>query len=166
MEENNELNSKEEIGGRVYELAFHIVPTMPEENVAGKFGDLKSLVETAGGVALSEEMPRLIPLMYEMSHVITNKKTWFDNAYFGWIKFECDPEKVGKIDETLKRDEQILRYMVIKTVRENTIASKKPFNREYRKKTVEKVDGEAPVEAPMTTEEIDQEIDALVDEKV
>lgn len=166
MEENNELNGKDEIGGRVYELAFHIVPTMTEENVPAKFGDLKSLVEGAGGVALSEEIPHLIPLMYEMSRVITNKKTWFDNSYFGWIKFECDPEHVGKIDETLKRDEQILRYMVIKTVRENTIASKKPFNREYRKKVVEKVDGEVIVEAPMTTEEIDQEIDALVEEKV
>jgi ribosomal protein S6 len=154
----------QEKDGRVYELSYLFVPLLAEETVAASFGNLKALLEKHGATFIGEEMPKMIELAYEMSRVIENKKTWFDNAYFGWIKFEIDPSEIAAIEEILLRDEQVLRYMTLKTVRENTMASKKPL-REYRKRTSDKAEGgeEAPA-APMNKEEVDKQIDALVTE--
>jgi ribosomal protein S6 len=147
---------------RVYELAYLFVPLLTEETVAASFGNLKALLEKHGAQFISEEMPKMMDLAYQMSRIIENKKTWFDNGYFGWVKFEIDPSAIAEIEEVLKRDEQYIRYMVVKTVRENTMAAKKPL-REYRKRSSEKTEaGEAPVE--MNKEEVDKQIDALVTE--
>jgi ribosomal protein S6 len=148
--------------GRVYELAYLFVPTLAEETVLGSFGNLKALIEEHKGVFVSEEMPKTMPLAYQMSRTIENKKTWFNDAYFGWIKFEIEPSALEGIEAKLKRDEQILRYMILKTVKENTIASKKPM-REYKKRSESKTEGGEP--APeMNKEEVDKQIDALVAE--
>lgn len=147
---------------RVYELAYLFVPLLTEETVAASFGNLKALLEKHGATFINEEMPKMIELAYQMSRIIENKKTWFDNGYFGWLKFEIDPSAIALIEETLKRDEQLIRFMTLKTVRENTMANKKPM-REYRKRGVEKTEG-APDAVPMNKEEVDKQIDALVTE--
>ncbi len=110
---------------RIYELGYLIVGNMPEENVATKVGAIKELLESKGALSISEEFPRLITLGYEMSRPIGNKKTWFSEAYFGWMKFEADPSTNEEVSAILKRDEDVLRFLLIKTVRENTIASKR-----------------------------------------
>lgn len=148
---------------RIYELAYLFVPTLEEEKATQVFGDLKNLLETKGAQCISEEMPRVIELMYEMSRIIENKKTWFSTAYFGWIKFETEPGTLKDIEEVLARDEQLIRYMIIKTVRENTLVSKKFPKEGVRKHTTAPDATEKPEEpvTPLTPEEIDSEIDAL-----
>lgn len=148
---------------RVYELAYLFVPTLEEEKSTQVFGDLKNLLETKGAQFISEEMPRLIELTYEMSRIIENKKTWFSTAYFGWIKFELEPGMLKEIEEVLARDEQLIRYMIIKTIRENTLVSKK-FPKDGVRKQVTSSDATDKPEEPvvvLTPEEIDSEIDAL-----
>jgi ribosomal protein S6 len=158
MEENNNE-------GRVYELAYLFVPLLAEETVTASFGDLKALLEKHGATFVGEEMPKMMELAYQMSRIIDNKKTWFDSAYFGWVKFEIDPKEIKEVEEVLARNEQLLRFMTIKTVRENTIASKK-VHREYRKRSDEKGEAgeEAAPAAPINKEEVDKQIDALVTE--
>ena len=53
----------------------------------------------------------------------------------------------------------MIRFLIIKTVRENTIATKKFGGSTFKKRTTKKEEGEAPVE--INKEEIDKEIDAL-----
>lgn len=153
----------QEKGGRIYELAYHFVPTIAEESVAATLGTLKAMLEENGAEFINVETPKMMELAYEMSRTIDNKKTWFDHAYFGWIKFEIDPANLKAVEEKLERDETIIRYMIIKTVRENTIASRK-VHREYRKRTdVKAVDENgAPVE--INKEEVDKQIDAMIAE--
>lgn len=160
MEEISTLT--EEKNGKVYEFAFLLVPTIPEEGIAGAFGELKAILEKVGATFVSEELPHLITLAYEMSRVIANKKTKFSSGYFGWIKFELDPALTAEFKNTIDRREEMIRYLIIKTVRENTVASKKSFvhggdarRRTYTKK--EEVPG-----VPVDSEAIDKEIDALV----
>lgn len=152
--------------GNVYELAYLFVPTIPEDKILGSFGDLKALVDGFGGIAIAEEMPRLITLAYEMSRIINNKKTYFDTGYFGWLKFELDPAQVAEINAKLSRDESIIRFMIISTTRENTIASKKPFVRgDFKKRPLDKPTAVA--DAPVLDKaELDKEIDALVDSEI
>ncbi len=170
MEENNipvEIEGAIE-GGRVYELAYLFVPTLEGEKVDEKFQSLKSYLVTKGAELVAEDTPRLLELQYEMSRTITNKKTWFDEAHFGWVKFEAEPALVKEIHDDLARDEQIIRFMIIKTVKENTIASKKPLGGyKPRKDIFAKESGEIieGVEVEKATEEeVDKAVDALVDE--
>ncbi len=147
---------------RVYELAYLFVPTITEESITGKFGDLKALLEKNGATFIAEEMPKMMELAYEMSRTIANKKTWFASAYFGWVKFDLEPASLEAIEEVLKRDEEVIRYMVLKTVRENTIAQKRTMSRPPRMRETTSAEGE--VAAPVNPEEIDKQIDALVTE--
>ena len=154
---------------KIYEVSFLIVPTIPEEKIAGRFGDLKAYLETKGAVFISEDMPRALELAYEMSRTIANKKTWFNNAYFGWIKCELPPEAIATMSAELERDEDILRFMILSTVRESTLASKKPaYGAMGRRKPMAglpKKEGET-AEPELSKEQIYAEIDALVvDEK-
>ncbi len=168
MEENIITTEEEGMeGGRVYELAYLFVPTLEGDAVTEKFQALKTYLTGKGVEMVSEDASRLLELQYEMSRTIQNKKTWFDEAHFGWVKFEADPAIVKEIHDDLARDEQIIRFMIIKTVKENTIASKKPLGGYKPRKDVFAkdseevvVDGEPAVKA--TEEEVDKAVDALV----
>ena len=72
------------------------------------------------------------------------------------------------IDAAMKANESVLRYLVIKTVRENTMYSPKItiFSDKDAKIKTFKVDKIEKAEKPATAEEIDKSIDALVAEEV
>ena len=147
----------------VYELGFLLVPQITEEKLPESFSALKSVFLDKGAVVISEESPKMLNLAYTMEKVINNKIERFRDAYFGWVKFEIDPSMVTDIEATLRLRDDVVRHLLIKTVRENTIASKRPFTGARRRSTEGK---EKDPNAPeMSKEEIDREIDALVDKK-
>ena len=158
----------EKTDNRVYELAYILVPTLSEQEAPAKFTTLQNLVEEKGGVAISHELPAMMDLAYEMNRIIDNKKTWFDTGYFGWTKFEAEPAAIAQIEAVLKRDETIIRYMIIKTVRENTMAPKKARTDKRRERSLkgDEVGESEEVAAPVDGVELDKQIDALVDENV
>ena len=158
-----------ETQGRVYELAYLFVPTLDVDASMERFVQLKSYLQDKGAEVISEDTPKLIELQYEMSRTIQNKKTWFDEGYFGWVKFALEPDAVKAIHDELERDETIIRFMIIKTVRENTISAKKSFGYRARKddsSTDEKIDAPEEVkEAEHIVEaDVDRAVDALVTE--
>ncbi len=160
MENNNE-NS--ETNSRIYEIGYLLVPTISEENVPVNYGNLKELVTSMGGEIIFDEMPKMIPLAYIMSKVLQNVRNKFDSAYFGWVKFEMSPEKVMELKKKLNLDPNFIRFLILKTVRENTIAAKRFIGRDSRRKVfTAKKEGENETTAPIDKEEIDKEIDAMV----
>jgi ribosomal protein S6 len=155
----------EEAGGgsspRIYEVGYLLVPTVKEEDVPALYGNIKELVASLGGEVISDEMPRMISLAYPMQKTVSNIRSKFTSAYFGWVKFEIDSDKVSGIKKKLDMDPNVLRFLTIKTVKENTIASKKFIGRDLHKKpTYTKKEGEEA--APINKEVLDQEIDAMV----
>lgn len=114
----------EESESQVYELGYHIVSSVGEENLAAETSNIKELIEKAGGIFVSEDYPKSVKLAYEISKSMEGKNQKFDNAYFGWIKFEIKKEDVMKIKEGLDGNANILRFIIIKTVRESTTAPK------------------------------------------
>lgn len=146
----------------VYELGFNLIPDIGDEGVAKAFGDIKGTIEERGGSFISEEMPHSVTLSYEMEKVIANKKTRFGRAYFGWIKFEASGETVVTIKRAMDENPVMLRYLIIKTVRESTLAPKKILQKmESTGTRRDRREREEPKE-PMNKEEVDREIDALV----
>ncbi len=112
---------KDEITTKVYELGVQIVPDIGEEKVAEVWADLKSIVSKAKGTELSEGSPELVDLAYTMVKHVAGKNKRYDTAYFAWVKFEVNPEAIANMNELSEANQYVLRSMIIKTVRENTL---------------------------------------------
>lgn len=143
----------------VYEISYLFVPHIAEEQLGAKVTAIKDLVTERGGVFISEDHPRLIDLAYRMDRTIANKKEKFTKAYFGWVKFELDPSKIEEISKLLAVNEEIIRFLAIKTIRENTLISKKPFGKDSSKKARST---EEEAKLPINKEEVDAEIEKMV----
>lgn len=161
-----EENVKNEVSGgadsKVYELGYLLTSAIKEEEVPTQYGNLKELIVSFGGEIVSDEMPKMITLAYVISKVIANVRHKFSTAYFGWVKFTMDSQKVLELKKHLDLDPNFVRFLILKTVKENTIAAKRFVRGETYKRPTTKKSGEGEVATPINKEEIDQEIDALV----
>ncbi len=113
------------IDGRVYELSYILVPTLSEDAALEKVNAIKQSVATLGGSFISEETAYPRELAYEMTRVIKNANVRFDEGYFGWIKFEIDTTKLPAIEKSVKLDEDLIRYMILKADRNVDIFTKR-----------------------------------------
>ncbi len=138
--------------GTVYEVGFHIVPAVSPEKLPAEVDAIKAVLGEAKATIISEEFPKLRNLAYTMIKAIGPARHRYDTAYFGWIKYEAAPETAGDIKKAFDSNEKILRYIIVKTVRENTLYSAKVLPQEEVK------EGEKPV----SPEEIDKSIEKLV----
>src|SRR3989338_6840964 len=155
-ENNNEGNSK------VYELGYLLVPTITQDDLPVTYGNIKEVISSLEGVIISDEMPKMINLAYSMSKVISNVKSKFNTAYFGWTRFTMEASKVLELKKNLDLNPQFIRFLILKTVKENTIAAKRFVRGETYRRPVAKKSAENEVVTPINKEEIDKEIDALV----
>jgi ribosomal protein S6 len=130
------------------------------------YGNLKELISSLGGEAISDEAPKIMTMAYPMFKTLKNVRTKFETGYFGWFKFSMDPEKTLELKKKLDLDLNIIRFLLIKTVKENTIASKRFVHREGSRRKVPslKQEGEAVEAAPIDKEEVDKEIEAMIAE--
>lgn len=163
IENKDENEIKEETNERVYELGYLLVPNIEEADLPVLYGNLKELVSSLGGISIADEMPKKIPLAYTMVKVLANVRNKFDTAYFGWIKFTMESGKVLELKKKLDLDPKIIRFLILKTVKENTIATKRFVRGDLaRKKGLTKKDADNENVVPINKEEIDKEIDAMV----
>jgi len=160
---NIEENVGEEKESRlnVYEVGYHMLPTIAEENLGGEVTLFKDMFLENGATFISDEYPKLIELAYEMTRSIENKKQKFSYGYFGWVKFECTANQARVIKEALDKNEKLVRFLMIKTVRENTMSVKRTYNKQDggKRHSTPRVKEES---VPINEEVIDKEIDALV----
>ena len=154
----------EEGGGQVYELGYHIVSTVAEENLPKEVLALKAIVLKDGGSLVSEGEPKLINLAYSMTKSVADIKKKFNTAYFGWLKFETKSELIPVIKKAVDQNPHILRYLLIKTVRENTLYTPKLNVRAQVKEEAPKTKKSIKTDEVKATsvEEIDKSIDELI----
>jgi ribosomal protein S6 len=157
----SEIEEVKESKGGVYEVGYIMVPTIAEENLGAEVTLFKDTLAGQGAVFISDEYPKMLELAYEMSRSIDNKKQKFSYGYFGWVKFECTASCAKVIKDMLDKNEKLIRYLLIKTVRENTMSVKRSYSRpEGGKKKVAPKTEEVVEQIDEST--IDKEIDALV----
>ena len=113
------------VDSRVYEISFIFDNKLDEGAALEKGNAIKQSIATLGGSFISEEAPYMRELAYEMVRVVNNINVRFSEGYFGWIKFEMEADKVKELEKGLKLDDQLVRYLVVKTVRENTVFTKR-----------------------------------------
>jgi ribosomal protein S6 len=152
---------------RVYEVGYHLVPTIKEEDIEGVVGGIRSVIEKAGGSFIAEGAPTLTRLSYTISRQEKSKRVDFDRGYFGWIKFEATIDVVENLNAALNRSADLVRFIVFQTVREDTRAKiKAPTLREVKRTDVIKA---APRQAeesaqPVSEEDLDKALKDLTDE--
>ena len=144
----------------IYEVGYLMVPTIAEENLGGEVTTFKDELEKNGAVFISDEYPKMMELAYEMSRSIQNKGQKFSYGYFGWVKFECTTAQARIIKDMLDNNEKLIRYLFIKTVRDSTMSSKRPYSKTEGVKR--RVAPKAEEVGPINEETIDKDIDALV----
>lgn len=157
------MNHNEHTEPRIYELGYHLVPTLSEEQIGGASKAVRGMIEGISKDIISEEAPVFINLAYQVVKTIDHKNKRFDDAYFGFIKFEASPENIAKLEEKLKKDGNVLRYLIVKTLRENTFISKKFPSCNAKNREEEAVAEEI---ASSTTEDIKTETDGEKEAKV
>lgn len=156
------MNMKEIIQGdgdmQIYEVGFHIIPIVSVDALPAEVNAIRSLVESNGGAIISEQAPESRELAYTLTRMTAGKREKFNSAYFGWIKFECPVGAVNTVKDTLDKNRNILRHLIIKTVRENTMVVPKEIKEIGAEET-------GKVEKVVSPEEIDKTIDELVSAK-
>ncbi len=107
-----------------YELAFHILPTVAEGEVAGVYEALKAQIIKDGGTITDEEAPERFELAYEIVKHIEGKNRKFTSAYFGWVRFTMEGANAVRLIEEVDGNVNILRHMLIKLTR---VEEENPF---------------------------------------
>lgn len=153
-----------------YELAFHVLPTVAEGEVATVFQKLKDVIIKQGGIVITEETPARFDLAYEIVKYLEGRNRKFKSAYFGWVRFQVDPAKLAEITEEVEGIKELLRHLLIKLTK---IEEAHPFYFHEAMASVathsETIDldveegGEAVEEA---TEEVVEEIGEVLEDKV
>ncbi|MCR4280751.1 MAG: 30S ribosomal protein S6 [Candidatus Kaiserbacteria bacterium] len=156
---------------RIYELGYHIIPTVKEEDVEKIVSGIRSIIESAGdgsstggkAAFIAEGAPSLIRLAYPMSALAVEgeKRVEYDRGYFGWIKFESAVSTASVLMEKLKSDANILRFGIFRTVREDTRAKMKPptLREVKRTDTIKSSPKRAPTEesaVPVSEEDLEK----------
>ena len=154
---------------RIYELGYHLLPILGEEDIEKEREALVATITTLDGEIIDEEKPALINLAYTMYKKVNNKKTPYDQAYFGWIKFRLSPEELVNVKKDVEREDNILRYLLIQTVEENTIYSDQPYKLAKQSQSsdedAELDDVDLDVELPDEDDIDEEKLESLLDEK-
>lgn len=177
---DNNINNDEV---RLYELGINLVATL-EDKIQSEFEGVKTIIKNHGGEIVSESTPVTIPLAYTMVKNIDSRNLKYNNASFGWVKFNVTPDQIELIKDELDLNNEILRYVVLKTTEAASTTSqeiaevlaRKDEAKDDRKRrrgddeTVNAEEEEVVEEAPeedkeeVVEEEIDEAIDSLVSE--
>jgi ribosomal protein S6 len=161
----------------VYEIGYLITSSIPEEKIAGEAVAITQIITSAGSTIIADEAPHRIKLAYEMRKKnVSGSYEKYNEAYFGWIKFEVGSDSVETLKKSVEIHPSVLRMLLTTTVRENTYlgkgASVVAAEIFAKKETTTDVSGEAEggtVEVkketiPVSVEEMDKSIDEMVKE--
>lgn len=150
-----------------YEFAFHVLPTVAEGEVAGVFETIKAHIAKIAEIT-NEEAPERIDLAYPIVKSIEGKNRKFTSAYFGWVRFKLEADKLAELTEELGSVHTILRHLLIKLT---ALEEAHPFRFHENRKSVKMVevvneDGEVLDEVQTEVEENVEVSDEALDESL
>ncbi|MBX9765377.1 30S ribosomal protein S6, partial [Patescibacteria group bacterium] len=99
----------DEVVSGVYEIGYHLLPTLSEEEVPQVVSKLMDALKAEGAVFVGERFPSLIELAYPIAKRTNSKKTNYESAYFGWVAFEVSREAILRIKTLLDANQNVLR---------------------------------------------------------
>lgn len=106
----------------VYEVGYHILSTVPENGLEKEVSSITDVLSKLNAEVVGERFPVQIELAYPIDKKINGKREEFSQSYFGWIAFSLDSSDVEKVKEALDTNENILRFLISKTSRDQVAA--------------------------------------------
>lgn len=97
-----------------YELAFHILPTVTEGEVATVNETVKNFIKNHGGEIFDEETPARFELAYEIEKYLEGKYRRFASAYFGWVRFRVTGSAIAPLLEDIEGEKHLLRHLLVR----------------------------------------------------
>lgn len=146
----------------VYEIGFHIVPTVGDEGVPAVVDAIRKALGEAE--IISEGFPNKITLAYQVESAAGGKREKYTESYFGHIKFAMQREKVQAFTEAMRALQPVLRFLIIETVREDIAQAPRRAvftSDRLEGKTIEKPVGAAEKSSEISEAELDKSIEAL-----
>ncbi len=144
-----------------YELAYHVLPTVAEGEVAGVTAELKALITQAGGAITDEEEAKRFELAYEIKKYLEGKYRRFNSAYFGWVRFTLPAGKLPVVTEEVEAHKVILRSLVIRLTKAE---AENPFS--FHEALVDTKLRTITDEDVLTDEVVEEETPLTVDDEV
>ncbi len=146
-----------EKGQNIYEIGYLLSPLIPEEKLDEEISVLRKAIEDKQGFILSESRGKIHRLAYTIkAHGSSGK---FDSAYFGWMKFTIEPEQLLETKNTLDKNNQLIRFLIVKAVKEQParqMGIKRPAKKKMTAAEELKERGE------VQTEEIDKKLEEIL----
>lgn len=106
--------TEDRVESKLYELAYLILPSIPEDKLGDVVTKIKEVIKKHGGVETSSEDPFLHPLAYSMSKTVGASKYVVDEAYIGWVKFEAEASGADEVKKALESIDEVLRSLLVK----------------------------------------------------
>lgn len=136
----------------VYELAFHINPDLEESQVQQLSRNIEAHITSNEGFVLFKKEPEKTRLSYPIKH-----RGW---TYFGYYHFTLgSPESLTSINEQIKLDNHILRYLMVKVPADTgkvRFSFKPPKSKVKTDKPVEK-------QTPAESKELDKQLEGILE---
>lgn len=153
----------------VYEIAFHVLPSLEETEVSDIVASVRSEIEKKGGSVIAEEPSKKILLAYPVEKRYQGGIDRFIQAHFCWLKAELSPTDAPEIQEMLRTHKSVLRTLVARTTKEDTLLAGRQFiqsemkDKEKEKKVQTGTTPEAEAEkGPVSEEELDRSLEKLI----
>lgn len=106
-----------------YEVGYHLLSTLSEEEVPQVVTKLMDALKAEGAAFVGERFPSLIELAYPIAKRVASKKTNYDTAYFGWVAFDVSRDAILRIKTLLDANPNVLRYLIVTTSKEAVLAA-------------------------------------------
>ena len=114
-------DQQEENRNTVYEIGCLFVPIISDKDVLTEVSKIKSSLEKLDCDFLSGDGPDTKELAYPMKKMIDGEKHLFVKAYFVWLKFTANSDKLIGLKEGLDKNKNILRYLLIRTIKKDIL---------------------------------------------
>ncbi len=163
LDKELEVSEGEKQEPRLYELGYHLLPTLSEGTVPEEAGRLKDAIEKLKGVVAGDRMPQPISLAYAIPKKISERRTYFETAFFGSIRFTMAPDSLVELKKELRNNKSILRFIVVKTTEVRASSAKKmSFLRPKPTARKEMTEKKVKPEKVLSEEELEKTIKELV----
>ncbi len=108
-----------------YEIAFHIIPTLTEKEAQDIIEKIKAAVTSHKGSLITKGECTKTPLQYSIRYGKGAPYSYFDEAYFGSIKFNAQKSDSMSIEQAVRGILEILRFIMYTTDEESTRVDEK-----------------------------------------
>jgi ribosomal protein S6 len=159
-----DTDGDEESRTSVYEVGYHLLPTISEEALPGVVTAMMDLLKGESANFVGERFPSKIQLAYPIAKRIQEKRTNYDSAYFGWVAFEGPKGTVARIKTALDANANVLRYLIVTTSREAVAAAMSGMTAPTPTGTIEKPKREGEAGGELSEADLDTALESIATE--